>query len=154
MIVTAWRIVKKKHQAAAFSGEGARRYGGRWNSKGVAMVYAAASSALAALEILVHLQAHEILRSYVLMSISFDDILVETLPVSELPRQWRSDPAPAALQAIGDQWITRASSAVLRVPSVLIDNESNYLLNPNHSDFARCVRGKPRPFRFDRRLLK
>lgn len=154
MIITAWRIIKKKHKASAFSGEGARRYGGRWNSKGVAVVYTSASPSLAALEMLVHLQAQEILRAYLLASISFDKSLVEDLPASKLPGNWRKDPAPAALQAIGDRWVAQASAAILRVPSVLIDSEWNYLLNPNHPDFANCECGKTKAFRFDSRLLK
>jgi len=152
--ITAWRIFKRKHQASAFSGEGARRSGGRWNSKGVAVLYASESPALAALEMLVQLQAHEILQAYLLASISFDEGLVEEVPRRQLPRPWRRDPAPPALQAIGDRWIAAASSAVLRVPSAIIDGEWNYLLNPEHRDFAQCIRGKATPFRFDRRLVK
>jgi RES domain-containing protein len=152
--ITAWRIFKRKHQRFAFSGVGARRFGGRWNSKGIAVVYASESPALAALEMLVHLQTHEILHAYMLMSISFDEALVEKVPRRRLPRSWRRDPAPQALQAIGNDWVAHGRSAVLRVPSVVIDGQWNYLLNPNHADFAKCHCGPATPFRFDRRLGK
>ena len=154
MTITAWRIFKKKHRRLAFSGEGARRFGGRCNSKGVAVVYTSESPALAALEMLVHLQSQEILRAYLLASISFDEARMEEVSLRRLPRNWRRDPAPAALQAIGDTWIARGSSAVLHVPSVIIDGQWNYLLNPNHADFGKCRFGKPTTFRFDRRLSK
>jgi len=154
LIITAWRIFKTKYAAQPFDGEGARRTGGRWNSKGVTHVYASESPALAALEILVHLQSQELLSSYLLASISFDDTLVETVSPRQLPRGWRRDTAPAALQAVGDPWVARAASAVLRVPSVIIDGQWNYLLNPRHPEFAKCTPGKPTPFRFDRRQMK
>lgn len=152
MTISAWRIFKKRHKAAG--GEGARRFGGRWNSKGVAVVYTSQTASLAALEMLVHLHAHEILSAYLLAEVSFDESLVEEVSISKLPVNWRKDPAPLALQAIGDQWVAQGSSAVLRVPSVLVDTEWNYLFNPNHPDFAKCKFGKPRPFRFDSRLVK
>src|SRR5262245_8219916 len=152
--LTAWRIFKKKHAASAFSGEGARRFGGRWNSKGVAVIYASESPSLAALEMLVHLQSQELLQAYLLASISFEASLVKQIPLRKLPRHWRRDPAPPALQALGDRWIAAAASAVLRVPSVIIAGQWNYLFNPEHPDFAKSTRGKPTAFRFDRRLVK
>ena len=74
--------------------------------------------------------------------------------MDDLPRDWRKSRAPATLRTLGDQWIAEGRSAVLRVPSVLIETESNYLLNPAHRDFSRCGFGKPKPFQFDRRLAK
>lgn len=103
---------------------------------------------------LVHLQAHEILHAYLLASVSFEESVVEQVSAAELPAGWRKDPAPPAVQAVGDERVARASSAILRVPSVLIDGEWNYPLKPAHPDFGRCVRGKTRPFRFDPRLAK
>jgi RES domain-containing protein len=152
--ITAWRVVKKKHRPSVFTGEGARRFGGRWNSKGVAIIYASASPSLAVLEILVHLQSHEILEAYLLAGISFDEALVDNLPAAKLPANWRKDPAPISLRILGDQWALGGSSAILRMPSVIINSESNYLLNPAHPDFAKCVRKKAKPFRFDSRLVK
>jgi RES domain-containing protein len=85
---------------------------------------------------------------------SFDEDLIEHLPASKLPANWRKDPAPASLRSVGDEWVLGGSSAVLRVPSVIIDSEWNYLLNPAHPDFAKCVPKKAKPFRFDSRLVK
>jgi RES domain-containing protein len=152
--ITAWRIVKKKHWASAFTGEGARLFGGRWNSKAIGIIYTSASVSLAILEILVHLKTHQILEAYWLGEIAFDEALVEVLPASKLPANWRKDPAPASLRILGDEWVLSDSSVVLRVPSAIIDSEWNYLLNPAHPDFAKCVPKKAKPFRFDSRLVK
>jgi RES domain-containing protein len=152
--ITAWRIFKKKYQGSAFSGEGARRFGGRWNSKGVAVIYTSETVSLAVLEILVHLETTRLLDAYLLSSVTFDGSLVKAVPVAKLPGNWRKEPAPITLQAIGDNWVANATSAILRVPSVIVPTESNYLLNPSHEDFHRCVWRKPQPIKFDPRLVK
>lgn len=146
----AWRIVKEKHAATAFSGEGARLHGGRWNSPGTSVVYASGSKALAALESLVHLNPPVIFQ-YVAIPIQFDDALAER--VVALPADWTEEPAPPATKHIGDRWVKEARSAVLEVPSVIIPGEPNYLLNPAHPDFKRIAIGKPESFSFDPRLL-
>lgn len=150
----AWRITQKRLAKTAFSGEGARLYGGRWNSPGVPMVYVAESQSLAVLEVLVHLDAPALLEEYVFIETDFDDALVTQLGRSSLPRNWQSDPVPAAVQAVGDQWASSGSSAVLRVPSVLVPEESNYLLNPRHPDFVKIVVSRPQAFHFDDRLAR
>jgi RES domain-containing protein len=150
--VTAWRITKRKHIRSAFSGEGASEFGGRWNNAGTAVVYTAQSQSLAALEMLVHLDSSELLEKYVLLGADFDQSLIRSIEPSALPRNWRSDPAPASLRSIGDDWILAGTSVVLRVPSALVPEENNYLLNPGHCDFARVRVGKPVAFRFDPRL--
>jgi RES domain-containing protein len=152
--VTAWRIVKRKFRKAAFTGEGARRYGGRWNSKGVAVVYAAESQSLAALEMLAHLDSAEVLSYYVAIPVSFDSRLIVDVDVPSLPKNWKSYPAPQSVRAIGDAWVASGESAVLRVPSVLVPSESNFLLNPNHTEYADLVIGEPLPFIFDPRVFR
>lgn len=152
MSISAWRIVKRKLANDAFSGRGARVYGGRWNSPGVAMVYAAASQSLAALEILVHAEAPELLGYYVVIEISIGPSLLQVLDISELPPDWQAEPPPDVLRRIGDAWIASRSSPVLQVPSAIIPAESNFLLNPLHEKFSSLVIGKPLPFRFDPRL--
>jgi RES domain-containing protein len=147
-----WRIVKARHAADAFSGEGARIAGGRWSSPGVRMVYTAETQTLAMLEMLVHLGRASALSAYVLFSCVFDDALVERLDVATLPPDWRRSPAPPTCQRIGDDWIRRGSSVALRVPTVLADGEWNYLVNPQHADFRRVVIAGPRRFTFDPRL--
>jgi RES domain-containing protein len=154
LTITAWRIFKPKFAAVAFTGEGARRYAGRWNCKGTAVVYVADSLALAALEMLVHLQARQVLACYLVAPVRFAESLVRDLDRRRLPADWRSDPAPAALQALGDRWVDERRSAVLRVPSAVIETENNYLLNPAHRDFAKIRVGAARPCRFDVRLAR
>ena len=154
MIVHAWRIFKPKHAATALTGEGARLYGGRWSKKGISVIYAAGSKALAALEMLVHLSSAELIEQYHIRPLSFEQTQVENLNAANLPADWQSDPAPIALKEIGDAWIQQARSAVLRVPSAVVTEESNYLLNPAHRDFAKLVAGPVQSFRFDPRLKK
>jgi RES domain-containing protein len=150
----AWRITKQRHARTAFSGEGARLYGGRWNSPGVPMVYVAESQSLAVLEVLVHLDSPALLGKYVFLEVDFDASLVIDLDRSSLPRNWQSDPAPEAVQAIGDQWVSSGDSAVLRVPSVFVSEESNFVLNPRHPDFGKIGVSRPQAFRFDPRLAR
>ena len=152
MSVTAWRIVKAKFANFAFEGEGARRFGGRWNSKGTRMVYTAGSQALAALEMLVHLEASDLLKHYRLIPVNFDQSMVKVLALAALPANWKRRPTPPTVRAIGDEWVASAQSAIFQVPSVIVPGESNYLLNPVHPDFAGLLIGKPQAFRFDRRL--
>jgi RES domain-containing protein len=152
--ITAWRIVKARHAAKAFDGEGARVEGGRWNLPGTPVVYTSQSAALAALELLVHLGRGSILAAYVLIPCTFDNVLVSRLDRRRLPKNWRSYPAPPELQLIGDEWVKSGSSAVLEVPSAVIETDSNYLLNPHHADFHTIRLMDPQPFEFDLRLLK
>jgi RES domain-containing protein len=151
-VIRAWRIVTAKHAANAFDGEGARIAGGRWNSPGTAMVYASGTASLAVLEMLAHLRHATTLPAYVLIACDFDDALVNA--VGKLPDDWRRFPAPAHVQAIGDTWANKSQSAVLRVPSAIVEKESNYLLNPAHPDFAKIKLHAPEPFTLDLRLVK
>jgi len=149
---TAWRIVKEKYAADAFSGEGARLYGGRWNSPGTRMVYAAESRALAMLEMLVHLDAPGLLHKYVLIAVEMDVALIVSLDRGILTENWKDDPAPAEAQRIGDRWAKGGSSVALAVSSVLVPEEFNFLLNPVHPDFSKLRISEPRAFQFDPRL--
>lgn len=152
--ISAWRIVKQKLARSAFSGEGARLYGGRWNSPGRSLVYTSESRALALAEILVHLEFPGALSRYVVFEVEIDQSTVTALDPGELPKNWRAEPAPRRLQAIGDGWIASGTSAVLRVPSAVVAGEFNYLLNPLHPDFSRLVIHGPERFSIDRRLTK
>jgi RES domain-containing protein len=151
--VTAWRIVKQKNPPRkAFDGEGARLYGGRWNSPGTSMVYVAQSQSLAVLEMLVHLDTSDLLEKYVFFEVSIDEALILVLAETDLPRDWKSDPPPARLRALGDAWATSMASAALQVPSSVIPAEFNYVLNPKHKSFGKIEIGKLVPFRYDARL--
>jgi RES domain-containing protein len=154
VIVTAWRIVKRKHVKNAFSGDGARLFGGRWNNPGVPLIYTASSQSLAALEILVHLEAPELLERYVMLGVGIEESLIADVDESRLPKNWKTRPAPPATRDIGDEWAASRASAVFRVPSVVVPLERNLLLNPLHRDFSRLKIADSSAFRFDSRLLK
>ncbi len=148
----AWRIVKASRASSAFDGEGARLYGGRWNNPGTAVIYTAQSQSLAALELLVHLQASHLLMSYCSISVDCEDALIETVDPHRLASNWRDYPAPSVHQQFGDRWASERRSVVLQVPSVVIPGEFNFIVNPGHPDFDRLVIGPPNPFEFDLRL--
>lgn len=152
MTLSAWRIVKARHADTAFDGEGARRYGGRWNSPGTALVYTASSRALAALELLVHLPSPALLGAFVCRRVDFKDTPVSCLDAAELPPDWRAEPVPASTQALGDAWARAGNAVVLQVPSAVVPAEANYLFNPAHPDFSKLVLGPAEPFAFDPRL--
>jgi RES domain-containing protein len=144
--------VKAKYQATAFDGEGARRFGGRWNTRGIRLTYTAGSQALAVLEMLVHLKSADILKHYRLIPVTFDQVLIRNLDVRKLPISWRRRPAPAAIRALGDAWVAEGKSVVLQVPSVIVPGESNYLINVVHPDFLKLQIGRALTYRFDPRL--
>ena len=152
-MLTVWRMVTVRFAGSAFSGEGARLYGGRWSSKGIALVYTAASQSLATLEMLVQdspLRAH-----YVMIPARIPQaVTIERLKAQELPANWRDIALREELQAMGTQWAQKKSSAVLAVPSAVIPDETNYLLNPLHADFKRIEIGKPQKFITDLRLIR
>ena len=152
-MIRAWRVVKSKHAAHAFDGEGSRLHGSRWNSPGVKVVQVSETLSLAILEILVHLQSSAPLPHYVVFSADFDVSLVERVEMPALPADWRASPPPSAVQRIGDLWVRRGSSAVLDVPSALIPHERNFLLNPSHADFKQVVISSAMPFDVDARLF-
>ncbi len=151
-MLEAWRIVKEKHAATAFSGEGAARAGGRWNSRGTLIVYTSATRALAALETLVHLNP-PVFFKYVAMRAQFEAPLIEKVAVDHLPVDWRTEPPALSTKVLGDRWIREKRSAILQLPSAIIPGEVNYLLNPAHPDFGKIQIGDPEAFNFDPRLL-
>ena len=154
MTFSAWRITKEVHARSAFSGEGARLYGGRWNSRGIALIYTAQSQSLAVLEMLVHLDSPELLKHFVLFEVTIPSSVVEVLDVAKLPQHWKENPIPDEMQSVGDDWVRSRRSAVLRVPSTLVPAECNFLLNPAHPEFRKLHMGKAVPFAFDARLAR
>lgn len=108
------------------------------------------------LEVLVHMR--NALQTappipYMLFPASFDERLIEELPASILPSDWDIEPPADSTRSIGDAWATASSSPVLSVPSVLVPEERNYILNPGHALFTQIQFGSPVPCRFDPRLL-
>lgn len=153
-MITARRIVSANFKDKAYAGDGARVHGGRWNSKGVTFVYTADSLALAAIEMIVNLPAPKLLQKYVRISAQISLDFVSELSWADLPEDWNSRPISPSTRAISDRWIKEQSSAVLRVPSIVVPDEYNYLLNPTHPDFSQIKIGKPTNYYFDPRLTK
>ncbi len=150
-MLSGWRIDKPRR--AAFSGEGARRFGGRWNSPGVAVVYLSEHQSLAALEIFVHLQPLIPQEKYLAYFAEWDEAQMEALSVKKLPSDWRASPPGPATMQIGDRWAREARSAVLAVPSAIVPAERNFLFNPAHPNFRQVRLHKPVEFVFDARLV-
>ena len=148
-----WRIVTARFAEDAFSGEGARRYGGRWNRKGTSIVYTAGSQSLAMLEMLVQDQPLRARYSMIPAEIP-SGLVIEALSIDSLPTAWRAPAHVETLRAVGSAWAAKLASAVLAVPSAVIPSETNYLLNPKHPDFAQIVIGEPQELVTDLRLQK
>jgi RES domain-containing protein len=155
LTVSIWRISKHKYAATAFNGEGARRFGGRWNSKGKSVVYTSATLSLAALETFVHMEIEDAgnMFAYIKADI-LEDIRIDRIDISQLPSNWRNIPAPQSLATIGDEWFDSGNTAVLVVPSAVIPVENNYLINSLHPDFSRIQIYEPQPFELDPRMWK
>ncbi|MEP6885837.1 MAG: RES family NAD+ phosphorylase [Gammaproteobacteria bacterium] len=149
-------MVKQSRLSTAFDGRGAAANPGRWNAAGVAVVYTAQSRSLASLGVLVHTEDTEdthVLAAmrWVMIPVDIDDKLVEA--AQQLAADWHQLPAPQSTREFGNRWILEARSVALRVPSIVVEGEFNYLLNPQHPDFVRLQFGDPLPFSFDPRLI-
>lgn len=155
-MITAYRIFQTTRTSNWMDGEGAFRYGGRWNSRGVRVLYASASLALSALEVLVHLDDEEILVDYSYATIRFDLASVKNVEdLASLPPNWREYPAPIALRRIGDDWARKEASPVLRVPTAVLPIDFNYILNLEHPAAAGAFDfGDADRFVFDHRLTE
>ncbi|MCG7983802.1 MAG: RES family NAD+ phosphorylase [Candidatus Thiodiazotropha lotti] len=156
-MLSGWRIAAAEFASSPdemMSGEGAYLYGGRWNSKGVRVVYLGSSLAQAAMELLIHLGRADILKGYHKLEVSFPEELVLHIALDDLPTDWRKPTMSSSLQAIGDQWIADNSSLVLQVPSAAVSGEYNYLYNPQHPDAPRTTLSTITAFTYDPRLVK
>lgn len=150
-----YRVFQRKHAATAFSGEGARRYGGRWNSVGRAVVYTSATFSLALLELTVNTSSARIPPDMVYAPIDIpDDVFPEVLHIGQLPKNWFDFPAPPACHAAGDSWLQRSATVAFVVPSAVARIESNVLLNPAHPDFAHLIVGDFEAVAIDNRLKR
>ncbi len=149
-----WRLVNKRFAAEAFSGEGAKAVGGRWNSIGTAVVYASENLSLAALELFIWLSEADKTEEFLVIPFDIPKDLVVAFPLSSLPRHWRApDPVQETME-IGDAWVRSGDSAIFKVPSVVIPAEFNLILNPAHPEFKRLVIHPAESFTFDPRLWK
>lgn len=136
------------------AGEGALRYGGRWHSPGRRVVYLAGSLALASLELLVHLRVPDVLRAYRKLCVGIPPELVKAVDLRELPADWARTSLHPATQRIGDDWLDSLESAVLAVPSAVVIDEVNYIVNPGHPGFCSVEPGEITDYRYDPRILK
>ena len=149
---TVWRITTRRFASVAFTGEGARLYGGRWNRVGQSVIYTAESRSLALLEMLVQdepLRAHYVLTPAYLHS----SVSLETLDVKALPPQWRNPAGREVLQTLGGEWLAQLRSCVLAVPSAVVPAECNFLINPLHPDFKHITLGTMETLETDMRLV-
>ncbi len=136
------------------SGIGAEKFGGRWNSKGVAVVYASESRALSCLEIAVQ-------SSLTILSLDYEMISIEipaktdfnNISNSALPENWKFSPAIKATQIIGDQFIAKGKYLFMKVPSAVVQGDFNLIINPHHKDIHKIKIIKVEPFSFDKRLF-
>ena len=148
-----YRLCSVRHQATAFTGIGASMAGGRWNSRGVALVYTAASLPLAALECLVHFSAQTLPDDYVSILLTVPSrVSIKRVKSSALPDDWSENDSPEITRKLGNEWARQQRSLVLQVPSAIIPSEYNYLINPQHADFPLLQIESPIPFKFDPRL--
>jgi RES domain-containing protein len=137
------------------TGEGARLYGGRWNRRGISMLYTSEYRSLAALEVLVHTPLQQLPKDLMLLTLSVpDNLRMKTVQMNELPKYWRNYPAPDSLVDFGSEWAELNQSVLLRVPSVVIPWEWNVLINPRHEEMKKIEIVELQPFSFDGRLIQ
>jgi RES domain-containing protein len=151
----AWRLSQLRYADAAFTGEGARVLGGRWNSVGIPVVYSSLSLSLAVLEAFVHMTARGEPDDYVSVAIDVgvEESNAERITTDQLPVDWRRVNHPE-LREVGDEWARSMRSLVLIVPSVVVEGEWNAVINPRHPDAPGMVIERPKPFHFDERLFQ
>lgn len=141
-MTACYRIVHARHADTPFDGEGARLFGGRWNSKGVAAVYFSDSAALAMLEVLVHLNDESELVNWRIFRIEIPDGEMLMLRDEDLPSDWLENPPSSSTQLIGDAWLESGESLALSVPSATLPYDGrNIIVNPNFSSASEFFAG-------------
>jgi RES domain-containing protein len=149
-----YRIARKRH-LNDLTGAGAKTYGGRWNHRGTAILYTSETRSLAMLEFLVHVSWMQAPSDLGLATLEIlNEIQPEILSPADLPHDWRLYPAPPRLADWGSDWVHSQRSLLLRVPSAVVEQEHNILINPGHSDIVRVTVLEVKDLEFDRRLLK
>lgn len=149
-----WRICRSKYQSSAFNGAGAERTGGRWNHKGHQVIYTSENLSLAALELFVHVSPGCLPEDLISICGHLpDNVSIEELKISDLPKDWRAYPASDELKKLGCDWLASMSSLVLRVPSAINPIEANILLNPAHPEMNKLTIQPAQSFHFDARMF-
>jgi RES domain-containing protein len=152
-MASGWRIVRASRAQAAFTGEGPRRYGARWSSPGVRVVYVSEHQSTAALEVFANRTPFIPDELYKAFHLEWPDRLTEIFSLEKLPANWRINPPPMETRQIGDSWVKERRSAVLALPSAVSPGDTNFLLNPVHRDFEHVRISLPIDFEFDQRLI-
>jgi len=153
--MVVWRVTRRAHAERPLTGEGARRFGGRWNHVGTSLVYTSATLSLAVLEYLVNLPISDLPEDLVSIQMRVpDDLARAELAIDDLPENWRTFPASEELKDIGSDWVREGTTPILSVPSVVIPNELNYLINPAHEEAKRVKVVSVDPFALDVRLYR
>lgn len=148
-----WRICRKAYAPDPLGGRGGLFTSGRWHTRGRRVVYTSSSLALAALEFLVNVDRSALPADLIQVEIDLpDDLEIDRVDRTRLPRHWRSYPAPEELQQIGNAWLAQQRTAVLQVPSAVIPEEHNYLLNPAHAGAKKLAIIRSESFIYDPRL--
>lgn len=155
-----WRLEQKSFLREAFSGHGAALYPGRWNLPGQPAAYCSGTISLAALEILVNMSPEEMkVMEFYSVHAKIPDEVVKRMKIltidraGKISKEWRSTPCPEETRIYGGKWLDDKSSLIMRVPSAVVPQEDNYLINPRHPDFSKVDIGRPERFIFDARLL-
>ena len=152
--MVGYRLVRQARASDAFSGEGPRRFGGRWSPKNIPLVYGSQHLSLAVLEFRVNQGGYDPQDQYVYFQFEFDEALVERVetPPADWLTRFKEDGSTTGAQAFGEEWFLQKRSAVLSVPSAVIRIERNFVLNPQHSDFAKVAIGPAKKLDLDSRL--
>lgn len=143
--------VSSPQYAGDISGNGAKLYGGRWNEKRTAVVYFASSRAMAMMELLVHLRPDDLDRTYTIAVFEVPDDKIYKV-AKDLPADWKSEEGKPSLAKLCRRFVAKGRCLLMEVPSVLVEEESNYILNPLHVDSSKVKLISQRPFSFDHRL--
>jgi len=153
--LTVFRLGKHVYRDQLFSGQGGLYASGRWTSRGRPVVYTSASISLAVLEYTVNYRLRGWVPATVLGRAAIPEgVRVETVSIDKLPANWFAASPPSPLQVLGDEWLKRSDAAVLKVPSAIVTEEWNYLVNPLHADFRKFRISAPKPFDFDQRVAR
>ncbi|NOX10136.1 MAG: RES family NAD+ phosphorylase [Gammaproteobacteria bacterium] len=152
---TGWRVADPefaKSPQEMLSGEGAFLHGGRWNTKGHRVVYLGGNLATASLELLVYLDSISVLNCFSKIEVTFNDEHIILIDPDDLPDDWTQPSMTPTTQIIGNDWLSNQESLILQIPSVVIESEHNYLLNPLHPDFKEIETSNITTFKYDSRI--
>ncbi len=153
-MIRVYRVLRKKYGQSPFDGEGAFRYGGRWSSPGMRVSYTSEHQSLALLEYFVHVDQDDPPDDLVMAIAEIpDDLPRLQVKVSQLPANWREPVAPPELALVGDEFVRGREHCLLLVPSAIVPAEFNWLINPDHPDYAMIVVHNLEPVSYDTRMF-